>query len=317
MGARAPKKSGKRDTMNQVAELARGGCNDSEIGRRLGIHRTTVKRYREQIEKGAIGREARIRVVQESLSRHFDDLCQVCERLRDGIRSDEPERALVEDLQTSRILTKVPPGRRGHAVEVILKVAEGKVKIDRLSIEGELTLVSLKQHMRNSDLWRLLGQWKELTGEYMSALSCFYGLLEAEARHKTKLPIVEIDHSTGLTSYFAHTIYKDVCGHAFFGYQIFRGAGYAINTLSPDWHELRFCGLPIALADDRDLLEECRKVHGQMMKHFRNPSNQPVELQRGIHLWPQLKELEAKIDLVLQKLILKRTFPGRCDLCPD
>ena len=34
-------------------------------------------------------------------------------------------------------------------------------------------------------------------------------------------------------------------------------------------------------------------------------------------IYTSLKGVETQIDLELQKLILKRTFRGRCDICPD
>ncbi len=312
-----PKKRDKKDIMNRVVELARQGHNDSAIGRLLGIHRTTVKRYREQGEKGATSREARVRVVQEALSRHFADLCQTCDRLRSEIRSDEPEKAIIEDLQTPYAFARMSPGRRGNEVKVILRVGEGKAEIDHLSIEEELIFASLKQHTKNSSFWKLFQEWKDKSGDYMSNLSSFYGLLRQQATEETGLEIVDSYDSTGLTSHFAHVIHKDVCAHAFFGHQGYEEVNYAINALRHDRHELRFDGLTIALAGDKKLLERCQEVHRRIMDYFRDRHNHPPELQRGIQIWPQLNELEAEIDLALQKLILKRTFSGRCELCPD
>lgn len=312
-----PKKQDKKDMISRVVELVRLEYNDSQIGRLLGIHRTTVKRYREQGEKRAIGTEARIRVVQEAFSKHFADLCQTCERLRSEIRSDEPERAIIEDLQTPRVLTRMSSGRRGDEVKVILRVCDGKAEIDRLSIEEGLTYASLKQHTKNLSFWKLFQEWKDKSGEYMSNLSGFYCLLKRQATEETGLEIADSDDSHGLTSHFAHTIHKDACDHAFFGYKGFEGVDYAVNSLRLDWHELRFDGLTIALAGDKEQLERCQEVHRRMMDCFRDPHNHPQELQKGVLIWPQLKELESEIGLALQKLILKRSFPGRCELCPD
>jgi hypothetical protein len=307
----------RKDMIGRVVELARQGHNDSQIGRWLDIHRTTVRRYREQGEKRAIGTEARIRVVQEALAKHFADLCQTCERLRSEIRSGEPERTIIEDLQTSRLLTRMSSGRRGDEVKVILRVCDGKAEIVHLSIEEELIYASLKQHTRNLSFWKLFQEWKDKSGEYMSNLSDFYCLLKQQATEETGLEIADSYDSHGLTSHFSHTIHKDACDHAFFGYKGFEGVDYAVNSLRLDWHELRFDGLTIALACDKEQLERCQEVHCRMMDCFRHPHNRPQELQKGVHIWHQLKELESEIGLALQKLILKRSFPGRCELCPD
>jgi len=71
----------------------------------------------------------------------------------------------------------------------------------------------------------------------------------------------EVNSSHGPTSDFAHTIHKDACDHAFFGYKGFEGVDYGINPLRPDWYELRFDGLTIALMGDKEELERCQEVH--------------------------------------------------------
>jgi len=311
------KKKDKKDMIGRVIELVRLGYNDSKIGRLLGIHRTTVKRYREQGEKRDVGTEARIRVVQEALSKHFADLCQVCEMLQNSTISDKPERVIIEDLQNSQELIKVLSGRRGDEVKVVLRVAAGKAEVDHLSIEEELIFVSLKQHTKNLDFWKLFKEWKDKSGEYLSNLSGFYNLLRQQVAEETGLVIADSNGSPGLTSHFARTIFNDACEHAFFDYNGFEGVDYAVHTLRIDWHELMFDGYTIASADDKEQLERCQEVHRRMMDYFRELDNRPQELQQSIKIWLELKGLESEIFLSLQKLVLKRSFLGHCELCPD
>ena len=312
-----PKKKDKRDIIGQVMELVRLNYNDSQIGRSLGIHRTTVKRYREQGGKRAVGTEARIRVIQEALSKHFTDLCQVCEMLQNISISGRPEEVLIEDLQTSQELTITLSGRRGDEVKVVLMVCGGKVEVDHLSIEEKLQFSSLKQHTKNLDLWPLFKEWKDKSGEYISDISSFYHLLRQQVARETGLAIADLDDSPGLTSQFARTIFIDACDHAFFGYNGFEGVDYAISLPRIDWHELRFDGYTIASADDKKQLKKCQEVHQRMMDYFRDPNNYPKEFQLSVDIWPKLKGLESKIFLSLQKLIIKRSFFGHCELCPD
>jgi len=312
-----PKNKDKKDMVSRVLELVRLGYNDSKIGRLLDIHRTTVKRYREQGEKRAIGTEARIRVIQEALSEHFADLCQTCERLQNGIISDKPERVIIEDLRTSQVLTKVLSGRRGDEVKMVLRVGGGKAEVDHLSIEEELLFASLKQHTKDLNFWPLFKEWKDKSGEYMSNLSGFYYLLRQQVTKEPGMVIADSDDSPGLSSHFVHTIFNDACEHAFFDYRGFEGVDYAIHSSKIDWHELRFDGYTIASADDKKQLERCQEVHKRIMDYFRNPDNRPQELQQSIKIWLELKRLESEISLSLQKLILKRSFLGHCELCPD
>ena len=303
--------------IGRVMELVRLGDNDSQIGRQLGIHRTTVKRYREQGEKRAFGTEARIRVIQDALLKHFADLVQVCEKLQNISISDRPEKVLIEDLQTSQELTVTLSGRRGDEVNMVLKVGGGKAEVDHLSIEEELQFASLKQHTKNLDFWLLFKDWKDKSGEYISNLSGFYQLLKQKVMKETGLVIADSDDIPGLTAHFIRTIFNDACDHAFFGHKGFEGVDYAILSPRIDSHELRLGGYTIASVSDKKQLETCQEVHQRMMKYYRDPKNYPMELKEGISVWHELKGLESKIFLSLQKLILKRNFLGHCELCPD
>ena len=208
-------------------------------------------------------------------------------------------------------------GKRGDEVKVVLRVGDGKAEIERLSIEEELKYASLKQHTKYLSFWKLFQEWKDKSGEYISNLSGFYYLLKQQATEETGLEIADSNDSQGLTSLFADTVYKDACDHAFFGYKGFEGVDYAVNSPRLDWYELCFDGWTIALAGDKEQLERCQEVHYRMMDYFRNSHNLPQEFKKSVQIWPQLKKLESEISLALQKLVLKRSFPGRCELCPD
>jgi hypothetical protein len=318
--------SEKGDILSQVENQSR---RKRKVLAQLGISRSTyywcanlsiiehLPRYREQGEKRAISIEARIRVTQEALSKHFADLCQTCERFQNGIIRYKPEEAIIEDIQTSHVLTKMLSGRRGDEVKVVLRVSEGKAKVDRLSIEEELLFASLKQHTKNLDFWPLFKEWKDKSGEYISNLSSFYHLLRQQAIEETGLEIAHLDGNHGLTFHFAYSIFKDTCDHTFFGYKGFEGVDYTIHPLNIDGYELRFDGFTIALAGDKGQLGKSQEVHRRIMDYFRVPNNQPEELRNGADILSQLEGLESEINLALQKLVLKRNFLGRCELCPD
>ena len=92
---------------------------------------------------------------------------------------------------------------------------------------------------------------------------------------------------------------------------------YAISLPGIDSHELRLDGYTIASAGDKKQLEICQEAHQRMMGYFRDPNNHPQEFKESISIWHELKGLESEIFLSLQKLILKRSFLGHCELCPD
>ncbi len=317
MPSRKPEKKNKEDMVGQVRELVRLGLNDSRIGRELDIHRTTVKRYREQGERYAFGNEARIRVIQDALLKHFADLVQVCEKIQNTSISGRPERVLIEDMQVPSKLNITLSGRRGDEVNMILKVGKGKAEVDRLSIEEELRFDSLKRHTKNLDFWPLLNDWKEKSGKYISDLSRFYQSLKEEATKKTGMGIAGSDDILGLTIHFARTVFNDACDHAFFGYKGFEGVDYAILSPRTDSHELRLDGYTVASASDKKQLEMCQEAHQCTMKYYRISDNRPPEFKEAISIWGELKGLEQEVFLSLQKLILKRSFLGHCELCPD
>ncbi|MDP2931500.1 MAG: hypothetical protein Q8O05_03245 [Chloroflexota bacterium] len=202
-------------------------------------------------------------------------------------------------------------------MKLVLRVGGGKAEVDHLSIEEERLFASLKQHTKQLDFWTLFKEWKDKSGEYLSNLSGFYHLLRQQVAEETGLVIADSDGSPGLSSHFARTIFNDACEHAFFGYKGFEGVDYAIHSPRIDWHELRLDGYTIASADDKRQLERCQEVNHRMMDYFRDPRNRPQELQQSIKIWLELKRLESEISLSLQKLILKRSFLGHCELCPD
>jgi len=310
-------KTEKKDIITQVTQLARLGNNDSEIGRILDIHRITVKRYRELGEKKAVGTEARIRVVQEALSRHFDDLVKVCERLQSCILGERLEKVIIRDLTKSREEKLTLAGGRGNEVQAIFKVGDGKAVLDRLSIEDDLQSVSLKQHTKNHEYWPLLSRWKEESGSFVTNMSGFYGLIERQATEETGFKIISGDESPGLTADFVFTIVSDVWAHAFHGAEGLEGTDYSTNPSTAGRYDLRVAGYVIATSDDRQALAESQHVHRRLMHHYRSKRSHANSLEAAIKCIKNIKSLEPVMFVSLQKLILKRTFEGRCELCPD
>ncbi len=311
------KKTDKSEIISEVVELARQGNNASQIGHQLGIHRTTVKRYLEQGEKRLVGSEARIRVIQEALSKHFDDLIQLCQRFQNWRKADSPDSLIFEDFNAPEITTVVFSGERGREGGMVLKVGQGKVEIDHLPVEREILFDYLKQHTKKQKLWPLFEEWKSYSGKYMSSLSSFYHRVKGQAIKQTGMTISDSEDKIGLSSYFAYTIYTDACDHAFFKYRGLEGVDYSITSPRDDWYQLRFGQFPLASADNKEQLEWCQEIHSRMIKDFCDARNQPQELTNSISVWHRVTELESKISLELQKLILKRRFHGWCELCPD
>jgi len=301
-------KAKRTELIKRAADLARMGYSDTAIGRQLGIHRTTAKRYRQIGEKGAIAREARVRVMQDTLSKHFADLRQTCERLRKQLVLIEPDEAVIEDLHVPRQLIA---GR-----VLVLSIEKMRVQVQRLVIQDELLFKSLKQHTKYSTVWALFQKWKNELGTYISSLSLFHRLLAEETRNRTGLEIIESGESQGVTPHFAGTIYKQACSYAFNEREAI-GLGWKIGKLGDDLFMLRFDGYEIAFHQGKEILEKCCQIHREMMKHYSERATRSKELRQAVGARSSLEEMEGKMDLELQKFMLKGVFPGHCDLCPD
>jgi hypothetical protein len=214
-------------------------------------------------------------------------------------------------------VSKTLSGRRGDEANVLVNVGGGKANIDHLSMEEDLLFVSLKQHTENLDLWESFDHWKDRLGHYISSLSAFYYLLRKQVTAKTGLSVTEADKQPGLTPHFARTVFTDAYSHALFGPRGFEGVAHTIASTRDHWYQLRLNGYAIASASNKRLLKRCQKIHSQMLDYYRDSRNHSKGLKISIDIRLRLEKLESEIFLMLQKLILRHTFLGRRDLCPD
>ncbi|MBI4286191.1 MAG: hypothetical protein HY670_09925 [Chloroflexi bacterium] len=137
-----------------------------------------------------------------------------------------------------------------------------------------------------------------------------------EAEKQSELKVAEDSARSGLTEHFVRGIYNVVCREIFSGYGSFGEGAYGINQVSNGLYELSLVRVIIAYAGQKEILERCRQVHLSMIDHYLKPENSG-ELAHVVQLYPQLKEMELHIEGELEKLVLRRTFHGRCDICPD
>jgi len=304
----------KRELLDRILQLSRQGSSDSAIGRQLGIHRTTVKRYRESAEKEDVTKQARIQVVQEALSKHFTELCQVIENMRSQIVAPSPDYACIDDLGTHG-LHSITYVERGSGV--LWRTQEGMGVELCIPVESEFLFPRLRQHTKGLEFWKLFQVWKEKGGQYLLELSSFWRLIKRQAEEKTGLRILTTLDEPGLSRHFPHNIYEDACAHAFFGYTGWEGLAYEIASPKPDWFQLRQGGTTLACSSIKDEMERCLQAHQEMMEEHRSSDERALELRKAVEILGHLKELETRIAPELERLRLKRTFPGRCDVCPD
>lgn len=326
MGEQMNKKNFKKRQLDKgrVDELlarAHRGETDSQIARDLKVHRTTVKRYRESAEREDLFRQARIAVVQQALLSHFSDLSKVLETTDNELRIPSPEYVAYADIDLSGgirfTVHHYNRGSVGGSVGLSWTTQKGKGVELCIPVENEILFSCFKQHTKGAQFWKFIQAWKEKGGQYLLQLSDFLKLLKEEAEQKTGLITLAKPSEEGLTQYFAGMILDDACGHAFFNNKGLEGVTYEIRSPKPDWHELECGSSRIAHSSIKERLQQCEWFHKEMLDQHRDPNQRASQLEEALKLWAELKELEAKIHSELERLRLKRIFPGRCDLCPD
>ena len=310
------------ELVDEILTRAHRGEADSQIARDLKVHRTTVKRYRESTEREDLFKQARIAVVQQALLSHFSDLSQVLETTTNELRIPSPEYVAYDNVDLSGgIRFTVHHYNRGsvggRSVGLSWTTQEGKGVELCIPVENEVLFSCFKQHTKGAQFWKLIRAWKEKGGQYLLQLSDFLKSLKEEAEQKTGLRTLAKPREEDLTQHFARLVHDDACGHAFFNNKGLEGVTYEIKSPKPDWHEL-WCGSNmIAHSSIKERLQQCEQVHKEMLEQHRDLEQHSAQLKETLKLWAELEELEAKIHSELERLRLKRTFPGRCDLCPD
>jgi len=292
----------------EVLRLSRDGTSDLRIAGILGIHRTTVKKYREQADKEDISRAARIELARQALSQHFSDLAGIIQRTEGELAVPQPRHAAIDDLGTPGNHSLITLDNR---VSISWELKDNVVLLC-LPVERELLFQCLKQHTQSSLFWELFLKWKESGGKYLNTLSALWVTIKHDAEDKTGLRISAKPSEDCITRNFPLNVYEETCSKAFSGNTFWPGIAYEINHAG-DRFELRQGATRLASSAGKQDMERCRRIHSEMMAAQTNPA----ELRNAIILFKELKDIEPDISLELEKLRLKKTFPRRCDLCPD
>lgn len=304
------------ELVERVKELAASGHNNIEIARILKIHRTTVGRLLKRTDSDKFVKEARIRVVQEALKDHFADLCKTIERFKESIYVIQPRNAIIVDLNNSQQLTISVD--RVSSKDLIVNVDKNANITDLyLSIEDELLFSCLVQHTRESQLWNAFKQWKQNYLQYILNLTEFYNLLKKEAEEKSGLKIVDENANMGLTKHYVRRMYDSLCDQTLFGYGGFSEGAYGITQVRNDLYRLTLAGLTIASAEEKEILAKCKQLHQSIITYYMESNNRPAELLSATEIYARLQDAKKEITSELGKMALKRTFHGKCDICPD
>ena len=308
------RKTTKKELIGKVQQLSQDGFNDSAISRQLKIHRSTVKKYRELAEKEDIKSQARIQVVRDALVQHFADLCQIVERMEGELRAPTPEYAIINEVG---IPGRYSHGSAGGTAALSWRVLEDSGIELCISVEEDVLFNCLMQHTKRYELWKHFQSWKEQGGRYLVELFKLRRLITAQVEERAGMKVVATLGEPGINGLFDHIIYKEACGYAFYGNWGWKGIDYEIVSSKSRWFELRLGRTPLAASSRKGEMERCREVHRGMMEEYHSPDTSAAGLIEARDIYRQLGDLERQMNAELKKMRLKRTFPGRCDICPD
>lgn len=298
----------------RIRELVDQGFRNTQIAKELGIDRSTVGRYRSDIEKDDVARRARILLVRDAWAQHFADLHRVLDDLRDQIIIPSPGSMRIDDFSTQDSLPSPHPRLRPR-----ISWETNKEGIPRLCVpvQRDPLFECLRQHTKTHRVWKSFDAWATKGGQFLLVLSSYWNSIKSEAEESTGLATVDDGQSPGLRG-LPIEIYESACGVAFPGDEPRRYQTFGIIRTSPSWYELKADGILLAQSSVPQKMTECRQAFEKMTEAQLSGSEEPApELSEAVDTWKDLQRLQEEIGNTLLRMKLKRTLPGHCDLCPS
>ena len=240
--------------------------------------------------------ELSVQAKQQALWRHYADLCQTVERWKSQL-------TLQWDISHP-------------AVNWSSLVLERSSQAKSLAVEAEVLFGCIREHMPGSDIWRQFDEWKKCATEHLS--SC-YRLVEeiqteatAETGERCNFRIVKWGEP-GISGAFVQTVYTDAVHHAL-DYSGLEGLQYEFyrHGKGKRRYELWIGNQGIASSL---LLKEariCQQIHSETLTRYR-------QSQHVLDLVSQRQDIDnagSTLSKELDKIILRRLFPGTCHICP-
>jgi len=170
-----------------------------------------------------------------------------------------------------------------------------------LDVETEVLGKCLTEHLKDTEVARVLAQWKEAGRRFSAKAWALVGDLEKQ------YPTGE---TIGPTPPFVHSVYNEASLRA-------GGSPGTSDRYQPVEQEgywwLWRGAYGIARAANRDDLEPSERLHREaILKGQGDP-----RVRQLVNLVNEVRRLGEQVHEQLLVLALKREFPGRCQACPD
>lgn len=319
----ATTKRGRQQLDEEIEKRLTGGNTAAEIVSELSVGksrlatRKTMQRHVREVQQRLnrlkelkLAEEERLLAKQEAFSKHFEDLCGLAKQWHEQL--DIPICQLL-DPANSFIRDRANPSFS------LDQVSDTEVSV-RLSIEKELLFLCLQEHLRDSPIWEFFSQWKAAIVELTRSLKGLCNLVanELELAKQRWLTLDEWEQGeSGLLPQFSKTIVADACQKAAKGWSSWTET-YSFNPhpkckgREALFLEGALVTFALAASASRDELEHYRDLHLNTREWLRS---QP-QIAEFKERYQKMSEQKIGLQTELERIQLKRTFPGKCSLCP-
>ena len=179
-----------------------------------------------------------------------------------------------------------------------------------LDVESDPNFESLRRHLRKEKgLWENHERFKQLRISYFYECNALFVRICEECQESTCIMLGDWNETQIIDNSFPTSIYKNTFYHAE-SIPGLEGGEYKTES-SKDVQQLWFGNRGLAKGSS-ETVERCERVHREMMGstgRYSESVNQILNLQSDTNT------LGGEISQALKKLSLRRTFPGKCEIC--
>jgi transcriptional regulator with XRE-family HTH domain len=170
-----------------------------------------------------------------------------------------------------------------------------------LAVETEVLGECLTEHLKDTEMARVLAQWKEKGRRFSAKAWALVGHLDKQ------YPATE---TIGLTPQFVHSVYNEVTLRASGS----PGTSDRYETVEQGGILWLWRGAyGIARAGNKDDLERSKRLHREAILKGQGDAR----VGQLVNLANEVRRLGEQVREQLLILALKREFPGRCQACPE
>lgn len=289
----------------QVSQMVKQGYGTSHIARHLGISESEVRKIRREKLP-----EERTQAWQQALAKHFEDLCEVTKQWHTQL-----------EVPLFQILEILPATSDFYNKELSVGYTPDSEVGVKLSIEKEHLFGCLQQHLPQSPLWGLFVDWKAAIVKLASRLESLCKSLTSYPGLTQQVWISDDEFgrgNSGIISMFSKTIIADACEQAIRGSSL--AEDYRFETNLPGQQVLTLFYYPgqvsfaLAASSSPTDLNGYKELHLKLRSQLRNDSRIVDDFKTK---YVELIRLKANLQSELEQIQLKRTFHGKCRLCPE